>query len=160
MAALKVLAVAAASGRIGYVLMLGGRLVDWGMSNKAAEAPALAAEQIQKWINSMQPNVVVTERPEDASKKGDKTKHLIAAMANIAEHNYLLDVSVPRLQDYQNKYEEAAALAEQFPDLKPWLPKPREVQDNEPRATVLFEALSLALFVIRGPSTTLAAAMG
>ena len=60
-------------------------------------------------------------------------------------------MSVPRIQDYANKYEEAAALALQYPDIKPWLPPKRRFFDNEPRSTVLFEALSLALGVIQRP---------
>jgi len=160
MAALRMLALAAASGRVGYVYLVGDRLKDWRVSEKAAKSPAKAAEQTQKWINELKPDVIVTEKVEEAAKKGDKTKEIIAAIACTAEHNYVLDVSVKREHDHASKYEEADALAKRYPDITAWLPKKRRFYDNEPRNTVLFEALSLAEAVLRGPTTKLASAMG
>ena len=69
-------------------------------------------------------------------------------------------MAVAREQEYANKYEEAAALGEQFPDLAPWVPKKRRFFDNEPRNTVLFEAVALALSILNGPTPVLAHAMG
>ena len=160
MAVLRMLAIAAASTRVSYVFLIGGKLKDWRISEAAAQSPQKAAEHVQKWINELKPDVVVNEKAEEAAKKGDKTKGLIGAIARTAAHNYVLDVSVKREHDFRNKYEEAEELAERYPDIKAWLPKRRRFFDNEPRNTVLFEALSLAEAVLRGPSTTLAAAMG
>lgn len=160
MAALRMLALAAASGRVGYVFLVGDRLKDWRISEKAAKSPTKAAEQVQTWINELKPDVIVTEKVEDAAKKGDKTKEIIGAIARTAAHNYVLDVSVTREHDHVSKYEEADALVKRFPDVTAWLPKKRRFFDNEPRNTVIFEALSLAETVLRGPTTTLASAMG
>lgn len=148
MAVLRVLAIAAASGRVGYVFLVGGQLIDWQMSRLAAKSTAKAVGVVQQWINDLRPDVLVTEKIYKAKKKGQHTKEIIAAIAAIAAHNYLLDVSVQRPRDYANKYAEAAALAELYPDLKPWQPKQRRFFDNEPRETVLFEALALGLVVI------------
>lgn len=160
MAVLKMLSVAAASGRVGYVYLVGGKLKDWRMSGKAAESPSAAAEQTQKWINRLKPEVVVTEKPVEAAKKGDKTKEIIGAIASTAEHNYVLDVSVVREHGFANKYEEAEDLAKRYPEIMAWLPKKRRFFDNEPRNTVLFEALSLAETVMRGGPAALGKAMG
>ena len=89
--------------------------------------------------------MIVTEEPETAKHKGKHTLSLIAAIARTAEHNDLIDVSVPRDHHFSNKYAEADALVEQYPELAPWKPKKRRFYDNEPRNTVLFEALALAL---------------
>lgn len=62
-----------------------------------------------------------------------------------AAHNHLLEVGVPRKQGFANKYAEAEVLVERYPELAPWKPEKRRFYDNEPRNTVLFEALSLAL---------------
>lgn len=102
----------------------------------------------------------MTEKAEAAACKGDKTKAIIHAIAAIAAQNYVLDVSVVRTHEHANKYEEAEVLARRHPDIRPWLPGKRRFFDNEPRNIVLFEALSLAEVVMRGPSTSLAAAMG
>jgi len=160
MEALRTLSVAAASGRVGYVFLVGDKLKDWRVSGKAAKSSSNAAAEVQKWINQLNPGVVVTERLEDAARKGDKTKFLIAAIANIASHNYVLDVAVTRRQDYANKYAEAEALAERFPEIRSWCPKHRQFFDKEPRNTVLFEALSLAEEVRKGGSAQLGAALG
>ncbi len=151
MAALRVLAIAVATGRVGYVFFVDDQLTDWKMSRQASKSTAQAVGVVQQWIIDLRPGVVVTEKIHAAMHKGERTKDIIDAIAEIASHNYLLDVSVPRRQDYANKYEEAAALALQYPDIKPWLPPKRRFFDNEPRSTVLFEALSLALGVIQRP---------
>ena len=144
MAKLKILAIAVATGRIGYVFLKGKKLRDWGLSRKASKAPELAARQAQTWINELKPDVVVTEKIEAGSRKGRKSKELIAAIARAAAHNYLLDVSVRRLRAFKDKYTEAKALAAEFPELVPWLPKKRRIWEPEPRNTVYFEALVLA----------------
>jgi hypothetical protein len=145
MAALRVLAFAAATGRVGSVFLIGDQLVDWHISNKAAESGVEAAGHAQALINDLMPDVVVTEELETANHKSKHTLDLIAAIARTAEHNHLLDLSVPREHRYPNKYAEADALVERYPELTPWKPMRRRFYDNEPRNTVLFEALALAL---------------
>ena len=72
----------------------------------------------------------------------------------------MLDVSVIREQAYANKYEEAEAIAGRYPELQTWLPKKRRFFENEPRSTVIFEAMALALIILRDPARQLGAAMG
>ena len=150
MARLRVLAIAVATGRIGYVFLNGGKLRDWGLSRKASKSPVLAAGQAQKWINELKPDVVVTEKL-DGSRKGRKSRDLIGAIARVAENNYLLDVSVRRIRTYKNKYAEATALVAEFPDLLPWMPRKRRIWEPEPRNTVYFDALVLARLALAGP---------
>lgn len=160
MTALRVLAIAVASGRIGCVFLIDDQLMDWRMSRVAAKSPSNAVGVVQQWIIDLKPDVVVTEKLLASIKKGERTREIISAITGIASYNYVLDVSVPRAQDYANKYEEAAELVKRFPELAPWLPKKRRFYDNEPRETVLFEALALALVVLNDPATELAAGMG
>ncbi|MCB9947262.1 MAG: hypothetical protein H6842_05455 [Rhodospirillaceae bacterium] len=148
---LKVLAIAVATGRVGYVFLIGGNLKDWGMSRKASRSSTLAAGQTQKWIDDLRPDVVVTEKL-DGSRKGEKSQGLIAAIARVAEHNYLMDVAVARIRAFENKYEEALAYAREFPEIAPWLPRKRRFFDPEPRSTVYVEALALAKQVLGGPT--------
>ena len=145
MTALRVLAFAAATGRVGSVFLVGDELVDWHISNKAADSGGDAAAHAQTLINDLRPDVVVTEELDSAKHKGKQALAVIAAITRTAEHNHLLDVSLPREHRYANKYAEADALAERFPELMPWKPMKRRFYDNEPRNTVLFEALALAL---------------
>lgn len=140
----RLLALAAASGRIGMVFFVGQRLMDWQVSNKAAKSPASAATYLRTLIASHKPDVVVTERIAMAFHKGERTKLLILAMAEVAADYELLDIAAQRPNQFQNKYEEAEVLAARYPELAAWKPKPRRFFDNEPRNTVLFEALALA----------------
>lgn len=155
MAALRLLSVAVASGRIAYVYLIGNRLMDWRVSDRASESEEEAAKSTARWIETLQPDVVVTEDVLGAKKKGYRSKEIIAAIAGVASRAQLLDVSVIREQSFPNKYAEAKALAEKYPDLKPWLPYRRLLLDNEHRNTVIFEALALAQVILRGPTPVL-----
>jgi len=155
----KVLAIAVSVGRIGYVLFKERELKDWRVNERAARSTVDAAEVTQLWVSELQPTIVVTERCDAGSMKGDKSRRLIRAIASTVSHNMVLDISVIREQHYQTKYEEAKAYASLYPDLAPWLPTERKPWDSEPRNSVLIDALSLAHRVIDRPTTTLAAAM-
>lgn len=144
---LKVLAIAAATGRVGYVFLIGGKLRDWGLSKKASKNAALAAGQTRIWIAELDPDVVVTEKVSSMSSKGWKTKNIIEAISKVASNAKLLDVCVTRISDFKNKYEEAKHLGELFPEISIWVPRPRRIWEPEPRNTILFEALALAHIV-------------
>lgn len=160
MAALRILSIAAATGRIAYVYLIGDRLMDWRISDKGSASPDDARVITRKWIEALEPDVVVIERPSKSTRKGDNTKHLIDAIAEAAEDSNVLDVRVEREQHYENKYAEAAALAVHYPELLPWVPKKRRFFDNEHRNTVLFEALALAQTILSNPAVSIGKAMG
>ncbi len=160
MAALRVLAIAVAKGRAGYVYMAGGELRDWNVSVKAVESATNLAEWMQKLISDLKPDVVVTEKITEHCRKGKKTKRLINAAVELASHNYVLDVSVERPRNHPCKYTEAEELAGRYPELIGWLPKKRRYFESEPRNTILFEALAFAEAILNGSPLKLARAMG
>ena len=147
----RLLAIAVATGRIGVVFFVGQRLMDWRISSRAAKSHVTAAGHAQMLINELRPQVLVIERITETSHKGGNTRSLIEAIARIGSDNELLDIAVARKCCYPNKYLEADALAERYPDIAPWKPKKRRFFDNEPRNTVLFEALALADCVLKRP---------
>ena len=152
MAALRLLSVAVASGRIAYVYLIGNRLMDWRISDRASASEDEAAKAASRWIETLLPDIVVTEDVLGARKKGTQSKRIIESIAEVASRSKVLDVCIIREQTYPNKYLEAKALCEQYPDLKPWLPYRRLLLDNEHRNTVIFEALALAQVILRGPT--------
>ncbi len=161
MAALSILAFAVASGKVGYVYLAGGALQDWGITVKAAKDGSQLVGFAQGLITNLKPDVVVTENTGRGSRKGATTKRLIQSLAELASHNPVLDVSVPRPRTFPSKYEEADALVVRYPEMAGYLPSSkRRIFDFEPRRMVLFEALALAQEVMDGPPTDLAAAMG
>jgi hypothetical protein len=158
--ALRILAVAAATGRVAYVFLKGSRLIDWRISDAASASEEAARTLASQWIEALQPDVVVTEDPVSLTRKGTNTRLLIAAVAQAAAEAPLLDVQLERTQTFPNKYVEAAELAVHYPELLPWVPRKRRFFDNEHRNTVLFEALALAQSIVRDPSATLGTAKG
>lgn len=161
MAALRVLSVAVASGRAGYVFLDGTQLVDWGIAVKATKTASELVAFVQKLINDLRPDVVVTEKCDEDCKKGSRAKRLIKSITELASHNYVLDVSIARPRHYLSKYEEAEDLVSRHKDIVGYLPEKRpKFYDFEPRNMIIFEALALAEAVIFGPPDRLAAAMG
>jgi hypothetical protein len=161
MAALKVLSVAVATGRVGYVFLEGTQLLDWAVTTKVSKKSADLGGYLQELINTLKPDVVVTEKCDEDCKKGTRAKRLIASITKLASHNYVLDVSVSRPRLFPSKYEEAKDLVSKHPDLIGFLPtKKRRIFDFEPRNMIVFEALALAEAVIFGPPERLAHAMG
>ena len=145
MAGYKVLGIAAATGKVGYALLEGERLADWGLSKAASKSPALAAAKAKTWIELLKPESVVSEQLTKRSKKSGKTIELLAAIAKVAEDAPIVNAVVPRIRLYKDKYEHAEALARRFPDLQSRLPKKPPVWLSEPRNMIIFEALTLAL---------------
>ncbi len=161
MAALSILAIAVASGKVGYVFLSGGKLQDWGLAYKTTQSPGDLVGYVQELINTLCPDVVVTEKLATGCRKGQRAKALIRSISELASHNAVLDVAVTRPRLFPSKYEEAVSLAEAYPEMTGYLPKQRRrIFDYEPRSMTLFEALALADQVIQGPPTQLAAAMG
>lgn len=148
MAGLKVLAIAVATGRVGYVLIEEGRLIDWKMSKKAYRSVAEARRCTKTWIELFKPDVLVTEKIAKTSRKGEQSRSVTRSIARVAEKAPLLDVSMLRIQEHANKYVEAQVLAARFPDLAGRLPKKPRLWQSEPFAMIYFEALALALPIV------------
>ena len=64
----------------------------------------------------------MTETVAAGSRKGEKTRHRIAAIAALAERVEVMGISVRRLRQHANKYAEAEALIAWYPELEPWRP--------------------------------------
>jgi len=161
MATLSVLAIAVASGKVGYVFLHDGQLQDWGITVKAAKRDNDLVGFAQGLINGLKPDIVVTEDFAAGCRKGARSRALISSLAELASHNTVLDVSVSRPRTFQSKYEEAEWLATLHPEITGYLPaQKRRIFDFEPRGMVLFEALALAHEVMGGSPTKLAGAMG
>lgn len=147
----RVLAIAIAKGRTGYVYLAEGDLLDWGLSVQAVRSANALAAWLQKLINELQPDVVVTEEITEACRKGRRTKRLIKAAADITSHNYVYDVSVERPRNHACKYSEAEAFSHHYQELAGWVPKRRRYFESEPRQMIIFEALAFAEAVSEDP---------
>lgn len=145
----RVLSIAAATGRVGYVLLIDRELCDWAMSRVAARSPRAAVEQFGTWFDQLAPDVVITEKPK-GSRKGARTRRIIAAIAKAAAQRAVYDIAVPRPRHHRTRYDEAEELAKRFPEIAAWVPKQRRFFEPVSRNTIYFEALALALPVVDG----------
>ena len=139
----RLLSLAAASGKVGYVLMENGKPKDWGVSVKASKSPDNARALSEYLVKQYSPHCVVTEKINRYCRKSEHNRLVIQALRPADEKQIAAEVE--RRQDYPNKYEEIAALVEQFPQLEPWAVDERIIWLPEHRNTIIFEALSLAL---------------
>lgn len=156
----RLLAVAINRKRMGYVFLVGGQLKDWQTMTKATTSAPEAAAALQSLINKFKPDVIVTEQFHPRRRNPSKATALKGALVRTAAQNRILDISVSRAHEYANKYEEAEALSQFFPEISPWLPRHRRIFDHEPATLVLFDALALAFKVMQRPSEQSASALG
>ena len=156
---LRVLALAANATAVGMVILNRGELTYWQKSQTAARGPAAAARASAKWMAQFGPHVVVVEEVRSIRRKSERTKEIITALDEGARRRGLAVVALPRPDGHENKYQEAAALAECYPILRPWVPT-RRFYDPEPKNVVLFEALALAKAAEHNFCLRIAAALG
>ncbi|MBO6727338.1 MAG: hypothetical protein JJ911_16895 [Rhizobiaceae bacterium] len=147
----KVLAIAAGTGRIAYVFLVGKKLRYWHVSYAASYSPSDAASHARGWIAQVQPDVLVIQRRGKGYRKGRQASANMEAIAQVAEQQNLIDIEVEKRRRFPNKYSEAEALAKRFPELQRWVPKARRLWDPEPKNITIFEALALALEVVDPP---------
>ena len=139
----RVLGFAAGTGKIGIAYLVDGELMDWRLSVKASRSFDKAFKQALTWINYYAPEMVVLEEIEAGSRKGAHTQSLLLAIESAANNANVEHVRMPRPVVGPNKYADAAALAEEFPQIRQWLPRARRLWETEPLGTIYFEALAL-----------------
>lgn len=143
------LAVAASTGKVGFVHLCGHELLDWGLSIKARNNVDAMYAQMVKWLRYYEPDVLIIELHAAAKRKGERTRALIECATAAALDMNVKCKAIPRAQHFRNKYDEAAAIAEKFPRLIPWVPKPPRIWEAEPRSVIFFEAMALWLAHMR-----------
>jgi hypothetical protein len=139
----RVLSIAVASRKIAYVFLIDGCLKDWQLSRAGGRSAPKGRSFLRTAIAQYKPDLVVIENPYGPTRKYGKPREILLTMAQDLADSATPHRLVIRTQTFANKYEEAAALARQFPEISPWLPKTRRIWDNEPTEMIYFEALAL-----------------
>ena len=139
------MAIAVATGRIGYVMLADDKLVDWDISQVASHSPKRAAAKTKEWVELLKPEVLVTEALGSNRRKRGKTLSLMEAVGQAARESEAITVTIAKVRNHRNKYQEARILAQKYPELRPRLANKPACWLTEPRRMILFEALALAL---------------
>ncbi|MEM7241804.1 MAG: hypothetical protein AAF429_06435 [Pseudomonadota bacterium] len=137
----RTLSVATSTGRLAGVFLEDNSVVGWRLSRKAAKTPKDAAVCLKSWIDDFKPDLLISEDPA-TSGKGDHVKTLLETIGQICDQADGLNVRLPRKQVYHDKYQEAKALGERYPQLLGVLPVKPQIWKPEPHAISYFEALS------------------
>lgn len=138
------LALAASTGKVGFVYLIDGELMDWGLSRKASRDVDKAFATTNGWLTRYRPTFVIVEQLSEETRKGRHTQSIIHAIRSAAEDRGIRVTGCVRRRKHRNKYVEAQALAAAFPQIEPWLPSERKKWEIEPRDIIYFEALSFA----------------
>lgn len=140
----RVLAVAARTGRLACVVLDDCQLVIWDASEKAASSEDEAAKKLRAWVHDFKPDILVTENPDAARKKGGLQIPILQVLASVGDDLPIPNLVVQRKRRFPNAYVEAAHLGNQFPDLAHLVPKKPPIWKGEPYNLACFEALVLA----------------
>lgn len=144
----RVLSIAVAYRKLGYVCLIDGELKDWYCSQEAALSPTLGRSVLRLAIARLAPDLVVSEDPYFPSRKSGQSRDVLYSIAVELRDSTTPHRLVRRHQRYANKYEEAEALAERFPIIAPFLPKAPRIWQAEPGETIYFDALAMAVDVM------------
>ena len=143
MAGVRSLSVAVSTGRVSTVYFIGKEVVGWKQSRTAAKNTQNAARITQAWVRGFKPDIMLCEQSQTASCKGLHAQTVLETIATVFENADGLDIRLPRIQSYQNKYVEAKALAAKYPALADLCPEQPPIWLPEPRNMGYFEALAL-----------------
>ena len=139
MALARILAVAIRTERIGCVLIEGASLRYWEGSARAAKSPERATEQLCRWIQFCEPDVLVTADPSTSEAQ----RPILEAFARVGRDASMVNLLIRRRYPCKNIYEEAAALANRFPAFKEIVPEKPPIWRKQPYRLVFFDALAL-----------------
>ncbi len=137
------LTIAVSSGKIGYVYLCEGELFDWGLSSIAARSPEAAKAKVGSWIQTYNPDLIVTEKLTLQTRKSGRTISNLRIIAKLSDTSKAHHVEVEKIQTYPNKFKEADELCRRYPVIEGWKPHARKPWESEAKNTVIFEALAL-----------------
>lgn len=152
---LRVLAIDPCTRGFGFALLEGPeRLIDWGVKHVTQDKNASCLSKIDRLIEYYQPEVIVVEDPTDkGSRRRLRVRELIQEIELLALRKKINRRNLPysRIQkafsqsDVLTKYQIAAKIAEQYPELCRHLPRLRRTWMAEDWRMSIFVAVSLAI---------------
>jgi hypothetical protein len=137
----RILSVAVATHGLGFVFLIGNEIKDWAVI-RGKQSPETVTSRLQGWIKRFDAQLLLSQDPAMAQPKGDNTREVLEVIARIFADADGMNAVLSRVQTHRNKYVEAAALAEHYPELLSHVPKQPKIWKPEPPNVLLFEALS------------------
>jgi hypothetical protein len=158
----RVLGIDPFSRGVGFAVLEGpGYLIDWGLKSTDGADSAKAIRIIETLIGRFQPDVLAIEDwDETGSRRRDRVRKLLNRVASRGTKSMRVRLITtrqlralgPRSQ-VNTKFGRACFLADQFPELRAFLPRFRKPWMSEEDRMSIFDALGFALacFPVQGP---------
>lgn len=151
MEAERIVAFATSSGQLAYVLLENSRFVRWHLWRLKKGASTVARSHVRMILYKLDPSLVVIEDPWQGCRKRGESYALLLMLAQTLADEPVGTVQLRYRSPFKNRYEEAWALCERFPELVQYRPKETAFYESEPRSLLLFEAAALALEARENP---------
>jgi hypothetical protein len=144
---------------IAYVFFENGELMDCSQRSTTAEESTILAG-VDEILDGCATDVLVIEDPDVSStRRHPRMRHVLRLITTHVRKRGIPVVQVAReevraswaLLGATTKEAIAAAIAERYPLLAPFVPPPRKYPDSEDARVNLFDAASLALAVLDDP---------
>jgi hypothetical protein len=134
---------------LAFTFFEGGRLLDWGTRHTGSEI-----RDVDVILDLCPADVLVLEDPDASGcERRPRMREALRRLSRTAETRGLEVVKVSRL-DVRSEWSErgatrkhavAKAIAEEFPPLEPFVPRPRKSYMDEVAGVQIFDAASLVL---------------
>jgi hypothetical protein len=150
-----ILAIYPMSRGFGFVVLEGrNRTIDWGAKDARGDKNRVALAKASELMSWYRPDVLVLENADHAaSRRTERIRNLYRQLTELAKtqkiavrHFARSDIKAAfASRKASTRYEIAQAIAQELPDLAPWLPPPRKIRMSEDPRLSTFDAASLAL---------------
>ena len=145
----RILAFAVATGQTATVFVVSGKLMDWQMWREVTASPTRTRSELRVMIATLNPTLIVSEDPDSLNcRKKGKSLELLRTLVQAAADDPVPHIKLDRPRRYENRYQEAEALCQRFPEIAAWCPKKPEIYESEPRSLTYFEALAYVAEVL------------
>ena len=151
----RVLAVDPYDQGLGFAVLEGPDLIDWGLKHAENRSGACYTEFLAKLIQRYEPDILITE---DGARQGSnrrlRSRLTLRRIERFAKRHRVRVRTYSRaaVEDTfalvgasKNKHQIATAIANWFPELAARLPKPQKPWTGENRTMNVFDAVSFAL---------------
>lgn len=144
---------------LAYVFFENGRLIEWENLRRSEEDGDIAT--LDRIMDGCAADIVVLEDPDDNEcRLGDRARRVLRTLARHARCRGIRVRLIARAEvrkawrtrGASNRHQVAAAIAEQFPELLPFLPPPRKNYEPEDERMSFFDAIALALHAYGRPA--------
>lgn len=152
----RILAIDPATRGLGFAVIENDslQLLDWGMKSCSSTKQSLCLDKAKGLIERYNPDTVILEDHEgDGSRRCRRVQKLIQKMIELAGEKKIKVRTFSRGQIRQafaqseayNKYEIAQVIGNVYPELKPRMPRYREIWMNEDFRMNIFDAVALGM---------------